>query len=249
MDRCCNDNGEKTETVAAGNKAEPTKTIQKSTAPISFYKEKFQAVKGDNFKAYKDSIVATLADGKILEITGYYQEGEVNNSDKENLGIARASEIRKLFPEIPDERIRLFGKKKNTIDNGEPFVASSFNSAVNNANVKEIDNSALIYFPYNSTRKLSNPKIDVYLDDVAQRVTKSGEKVYLTGHTDGFGPDDANYNLGLSRANKVKEILIAKGVPAKNIIVKSAGEKSPIASNNTSAGRAKNRRVELKILK
>ncbi|HEB62490.1 MAG TPA: OmpA family protein, partial [Bacteroidetes bacterium] len=96
---------------------------------------------------------------------------------------------------------------------------------------------------------LNNPKIDSYLNDVAERVIKTGEKVSLTGHTDSFGPDDTNYGLGLKRANILKDILIAKGVPEKNIIVKSKGEKSPVAPNDTPANRSKNRRVELKILK
>lgn len=252
VDKCCNDNGALVEaTTTINNETESIKPLQKPDVPISFYWEKAQIIKGGNFKAYKDSIIATLKDGRILEITGFFHEKEINNSGMDNLGLARAMEIRKLFPEIPDERIRLYGKKsdKKIEDRKSAFTASGINSAVNNANVKEIDNSALIYFPYNSTKKLNNPKIDSYLDDVAKRVIKTGEKISLTGHTDSFGPDDANMVLGLKRANILKDILIAKGVPEKNIIVKSKGEKSPVAPNDTPANRSKNRRVELKILK
>ena len=253
VDKCCNANASSVEAAvpAIKKEAKSIKPLKMPDVPISFYWEKTQIVKGGNFKAYKDSIIATLKDGKILEITGYYHEGELNNSGMDNLGLARAMEIRKLFQEIPDERIRLYGKKsgKEIMDKKSAFVASGFYSAVNNANVKEIDNSAFIYFPYNSTKKLSNPKIDSYLDDVAKRVKKTGEKISLTGHTDSIGPDDANMVLGLKRANVLKDILVSKGVPEKNIIVKSEGERSPIAPNDTPANRAKNRRVELKILK
>ncbi|HHH53959.1 MAG TPA: OmpA family protein [Bacteroidetes bacterium] len=163
----------------------------------------------------------------------------------------RAKEIRKLFPEIPEERIRLFGKLSDAspADSTLIFLASKINSAVNNENVKEIDESAMIYFPYNSTSKLKNEKIDKYLDEVAARLKKTGEKVSLVGHTDSFGPEDTNYNLGLKRANVIKNILVSKGVPADRITVESKGEKSPLVPNNSRENRAKNRRVELKIIK
>ncbi len=251
VDRCCNDERVKIETAVINKNQESTQNAQKQDFPISFHWGKSQIVKGSSFKAYKDSLIATLGDGRILEITGYYYEGELNNSGMDNLGLARAMEIRKLFPEISDDKIRLYGKldSEKLKDRDNAFAASSFSSAVNNANVKEIDNSALIYFPYNSTKKLENPKIDSYLDDVAKRVIKTNEKVFLTGHTDSYGPEDANYELGLRRAQILKQILIEKGVPEKNIVVKSKGEKFPIAPNNTPVNRSKNRRVELKILK
>jgi len=265
VDKCCNDDRTKIETAVVDKATVSTKAFQDQTGvkkdtgssqiskndevPIAFYWGKSEIVKGKNFKAVKDSILATLEDGKVLEITGFYYEGELNNSGMDNLGLARAMVIRKLFSELPDEKIRLYGKQgnKKIIDKGNVFSASSFYSAVNNTNVKEIDKSALIYFPYNSTKKLKNPKIDSYLDDVVKRVVKTGEKIYLTGHTDDRGPDNTNYNLGLKRANIIKDILVVKGISAKNIVVKSEGEKSPIASNSTAEGRSKNRRVELKI--
>lgn len=73
--------------------------------------------------------------------------------------------------------------------------------------------------------------------------------VLVAGHTDSSG--DAAYNQSLSekRANAVRNYLIEKGVDGSRLSVRGYGETEPVASNDTAAGRAKNRRVELRILK
>ena len=75
-------------------------------------------------------------------------------------------------------------------------------------------------------------------------------KIEIQGHTDSTG--SAKYNLRLSqrRAEAVKEILVKKyGISPDRIIAKGYGEAMPIAPNNTPEGRAKNRRVIVKIIK
>lgn len=70
--------------------------------------------------------------------------------------------------------------------------------------------------------------------------------VEITGHTDSTGSD--NYNIALSqrRAQSVANYLTSHGVNQR-IITTGRGETAPIASNDTAAGRAQNRRVEIKI--
>jgi OOP family OmpA-OmpF porin len=70
--------------------------------------------------------------------------------------------------------------------------------------------------------------------------------VEVAGHTDSVGNDDYNMGLSKRRAQAVADYLIANGVNAANIFVKGYGETDPIASNDTEAGRADNRRVELR---
>ncbi|MHB1214179.1 MAG: OmpA family protein [Thiobacillus sp.] len=69
--------------------------------------------------------------------------------------------------------------------------------------------------------------------------------VVVAGHADSTGTEE--YNLGLSRrrAEAVRDYLVSKGVPAERLTIKAYGESQPVASNSTSEGRAKNRRVEL----
>lgn len=69
----------------------------------------------------------------------------------------------------------------------------------------------------------------------------------IVGHTDSIGKKSYNYKLGLKRANAVKRWLVNQGIDAKRIDTSSKGETSPIASNKTKTGRAKNRRAVITI--
>jgi outer membrane protein OmpA-like peptidoglycan-associated protein len=71
--------------------------------------------------------------------------------------------------------------------------------------------------------------------------------IRVEGHTDSIGSNE--YNMGLSnrRATAVKNLLVQRGISATRIEVVGFGETVPVASNNTEAGRQKNRRVEIKI--
>ena len=68
----------------------------------------------------------------------------------------------------------------------------------------------------------------------------------IEGHTDSKGTDEYNMTLSQKRANAVRAYLIEKGIAESRLKATGFGETTPIADNNTSAGRAKNRRVELK---
>jgi OOP family OmpA-OmpF porin len=73
------------------------------------------------------------------------------------------------------------------------------------------------------------------------------KQVIVEGHTDDRGDAAFNQDLSEKRANAVKAELIANGVDAKVIQTTGYGEGRPVADNNTREGRAKNRRVEIKI--
>lgn len=70
-------------------------------------------------------------------------------------------------------------------------------------------------------------------------------KIEITGHTDSNGTDEYNLNLSKLRAMAVGNHLRANGID--NITESGKGKKNPIASNNTEAGRKRNRRVEIKM--
>ncbi len=86
------------------------------------------------------------------------------------------------------------------------------------------------------------------LDRLVKFLNENRDKrVDLEGHTDWIGTE--KYNLGLSerRAASVRNYLIKMGVSSSRITSRGFGEARPIANNQTSEGRAKNRRVEVKI--
>ncbi|MDH7913847.1 OmpA family protein [Winogradskyella sp. SYSU M77433] len=69
----------------------------------------------------------------------------------------------------------------------------------------------------------------------------------IEGHTDSVGAKSTNQALSDRRANAVRDYLIANGIKAERLTAKGYGEENPIATNKTRAGRAENRRVEVKL--
>ena len=68
----------------------------------------------------------------------------------------------------------------------------------------------------------------------------------IQGHTDSDGSDAFNLTLSQKRTDSVKKYLTSKGISESRLTATGFGETMPIASNKTSLGKAKNRRVELK---
>lgn len=73
-------------------------------------------------------------------------------------------------------------------------------------------------------------------------------KIEIGGHTDAQGSDSYNQRLSENRAKSVSDYLISKGVSEKRLQYKGYGKSKPIDTNETEEGRAKNRRVEFKII-
>ncbi len=87
-----------------------------------------------------------------------------------------------------------------------------------------------------------------YLDGLAELLQKHPEwSVKLSGHTDNVGKAAANLQLSKDRAAAVRSYLVSKGADSANIESEGYGQTKPIASNNTAAGKAKNRRVEIEL--
>jgi outer membrane protein OmpA-like peptidoglycan-associated protein len=82
---------------------------------------------------------------------------------------------------------------------------------------------------------------NVYLDQNSQA------KLIITGHTDAIGSDEYNQALGYRRAQSTQHYFESKGIPANKILMESKGEKEPVDDNNTSPGRANNRRSAITI--
>ncbi|MEO8598954.1 MAG: outer membrane protein OmpA [bacterium] len=74
------------------------------------------------------------------------------------------------------------------------------------------------------------------------------EVIIAVGHTDSIGSDAYNQKLSIRRAEAVKAYLISKGVETNRVYTEGKGEKQPVASNKTAAGRAQNRRVEIEVV-
>lgn len=222
--------------------------------PIDFQWENPSAYKNDGFDQLRRGHINAMKDDEIFEITGIYYEGEVAPEGFANMGLARAAAIKELYiPDIPADRIRLTSQKRggSTPIKGY-FESASFRWIANKVEapkLEELNDRAIIRFPFNSTQKDVDAEVDEYLSKLAKRIIASGESVRLTGHTDNKGTDKYNNRLSRKRAEKIKAILTNKGVKSSQIKIVFKGSSEPKASNDTDAGRHENRRVEVELLK
>ena len=93
------------------------------------------------------------------------------------------------------------------------------------------------------------PQFRSTLDQIAQSMnTYPNSLIDVYGHTDSTGSDQYNQTLSENRARTVANYLVTRGVSEARIRSMGYGETMPVASNDTEEGRAKNRRVEIKIV-
>jgi OOP family OmpA-OmpF porin len=105
-----------------------------------------------------------------------------------------------------------------------------------------------IYFSFNSAEllMLSKNELRVLVEYLKENPTV---KVEVIGHTDITGNWDVNLNVSRERAGSVYRFLLENSIAHNRIIYYGKGSAAPVASNNTIDGRARNRRVEILLLK
>jgi outer membrane protein OmpA-like peptidoglycan-associated protein len=86
------------------------------------------------------------------------------------------------------------------------------------------------------------------LDQLAKTLNKYDDTdILVEGHTDSTGDDNYNQALSEKRAREVENYLASQQVKTSRVTTKGYGEKQPLTTNNTEAGRQSNRRVEVAI--
>ena len=130
----------------------------------------------------------------------------------------------------------------------EPGPASNFGCPVIAQEIIERVNLAAknIFFSTGSAKLLakSYPSLNNVVKILQDNPTY---KVDIEGHTDTTGTAEKNHVLSHDRADAVKAYLISKGIDESRIATAGFGSDRPIATNKTAAGKAKNRRVEMKL--
>jgi outer membrane protein OmpA-like peptidoglycan-associated protein len=90
------------------------------------------------------------------------------------------------------------------------------------------------------------------IENLVREISASpGSRILIEGHTDNIPTgklDSDNMDLSYRRARAIANILILHGIPKERISVTGYGDTRPADSNNTEEGRAKNRRVEVKLM-
>ena len=90
------------------------------------------------------------------------------------------------------------------------------------------------------------PNFQPILDQFASGLRNNpNAEVRIIGHTDNTGTDAINNPLSIQRAAATRDYLIARGVRSNAFNIDGMGSRQPVADNNSAAGRAQNRRVEI----
>jgi len=155
--------------------------------------------------------------------------------------------------------------KDNTIETLKRLDALEAKNDSLNAKINRINDNRIVILAKDSAEEITSfPNIefefasdriteDSYssLDQIAVLLKDNTSSVRLNvaGYTDYIGTEEYNQTLSVKRANAVKTYMLKKGVPASSIDIIGYGEERPIATNESDAGRQKNRRVEFEVTK
>ena len=111
-----------------------------------------------------------------------------------------------------------------------------------------IPKDLIIYFAFDKSEFNADTATDKYVDESNAYLDQNSQaRLKITGHADAIGSDEYNQALGYRRAHSIRHYFESKGMPAGKIILESRGEKEPSDDNNTTAGRANNRRTTITI--
>ena len=104
-----------------------------------------------------------------------------------------------------------------------------------------------IFFDYNKYELQEKSKTE--LNELVKFMSENAEvKGEVSGHTDNVGAVQDNTTLSLNRAKAVYEYLVNAGIGKERLTFKGYGSSKPDAPNDTEEGKAKNRRIEFKVL-
>ena len=104
-----------------------------------------------------------------------------------------------------------------------------------------------LYFPADST-EMTQASLSSMDELLAFLHKNANVKIEVGGHTNNIPKDEYCDRLSTARAKSVARYIISKGIDKGRVFYKGYGKRKPIASNNTASGRAKNQRVEIKII-
>jgi len=131
-------------------------------------------------------------------------------------------------------------------DMREALAASQAAAVTREGNLLAVAFKGDVTFDTNST--VVKPGLLSEIDRVAGVLRQYPQTlVRVEGHTDSVGSNEYNMDLSIRRAYAIKNLLVQRGIADSRIDAVGYGETMPVATNDTEAGRQRNRRVEIKI--
>lgn len=205
---------------------------------------------------------------KTLSITGAHLADEKNRTWSESLGEARAKAVRsailKKTAGLDKDQIMVKGVERPNLrftndktNGGMQYAFVNVDRSKNKANrdsrmaaigKRLKGNGKNFYFDSGSNYIDLDAEMRTYFRELREYLEyDSNASVTLTGHTDSDGDATANRNLGKKRAERIKQYMIQNGIGGTQLAADSKGEDAPISDNATPEGKAKNRRVEIRL--
>lgn len=214
----------------------------------------------ENNGAYLDSLASILKSDSLIQLNlvGTYRPTEKGKSSGmfEDLGLARASAIRKLLLDrgISEDRISLDSK----MGDGEALIQPIYFKLYTDQEGVLDEYAKIKYTLKDMTFSDANFEKDSpvfkpgealinYMDSVKMHFEiHENDTLKIIGHCDSDGTDEYNFELGKNRAESAKEYIINYGITAP-IVTESKGESEPTVPNDSDENMQKNRRVQFVI--
>ncbi|MDN3520954.1 OmpA family protein [Halomonas ramblicola] len=181
---------------------------------------------------YQQPVVCGIAGGLIGGGIGYATSGESDQDEGIGIGAGTGAAIGALLcaDRTPEPQ-----PEPEPMPEPEPEPEPEFEPVTLQSDVTFAFDSAEL-----------RPGAEGELNSVADTLNNNPEvRVTIAGHTDSVGSNEYNLELSQDRADSVASYLQSQGVAANRMRTVGYGEERPVATNDTDAGRAQNRRVEI----
>lgn len=197
--------------------------VRQQTTPLINKTNELDDMTAQNTKAIKD--VDQRAQAGIQTA-----QNNANQADQKALAAGQSADKAQMAANTAEQRVDMLTNTVVNLDNYRPVAETSVHFGFNKDNLT----------------KEAREAIDQLAESVA---STKGYIITVEGATDSVGGADYNYELSQRRADAVIQYLASeKNIPAYKIYLIGLGKDKPVDSNKTSAGRAKNRRVDIRLM-
>lgn len=198
-----------------------------------------------------------------ITITGYATSDETNTTKFENLGLARANDVKNYFVskglsasqfDTKGEIIESWKTNADTLLGPAEYKFETIDTITTATDewtvLKDKINADPLILHFNTNKSSDNLTAveKQKVTDIAKYMEHVKDaSVLIVGHTDNVGNRDANVVLGQKRAEFSKNYLAKNGIDAARIATESKGPDEPVGENTTAEGKATNRRTVITI--
>ncbi|MFZ3339393.1 MAG: OmpA family protein [Terriglobales bacterium] len=197
--------------------------VRQQTTPLINKTNELDDMTAQNTKAIKDV-------DQRAQVGIQTAQNNASQADQKALAAGQSADKAQMAANTAAQRVDTLTNTVVNLDNYRPVAETSVHFGFNKDNLT----------------KESREAIDQLAESVA---TTKGYIITVEGATDSVGGADYNYELSQRRADAVIQYLASeKNIPAYKIYLIGLGKDKPVDSNKTSAGRAKNRRVDIRLM-